>query len=53
MMTLQVMDDEAPRGDSSISNRLSLLKAMHIEKLMKRNKVRLPLRLKITRATYT
>nr|XP_022286983.1 probable ubiquitin carboxyl-terminal hydrolase MINDY-4 isoform X1 [Crassostrea virginica] len=36
--TLQMMDHEMPRGDNSISNRQLLMKELHIEKLMKRNK---------------
>ena len=34
-----MMDHEMPRGDNSISNRQLLMKELHIEKLMKRNKV--------------
>ncbi|KAL5007676.1 hypothetical protein ScPMuIL_016482 [Solemya velum] len=37
--TLQVMDEEMPRSENSISNRQSLVKALHIEHLMKRNKL--------------
>jgi hypothetical protein len=37
--TLQMMDQEMPRGDNAISNRQLLMKELHIEKLMKKNKV--------------
>lgn len=37
--TLQMMDHEMPRGDNAISNRQLLMRELHIEKLMKRNKV--------------
>jgi len=33
------MDQEMPRSEGAISNRQSLMKELHIEKLMKRNKV--------------
>lgn len=36
--TLQMMDHEMPRGDNAISNRQLLMRELHIEKLMKRNK---------------
>ncbi len=37
--TLASMDIELPREPDSISNRQQLLKALHIEKLVKKNKV--------------
>eukprot|EP00058_Branchiostoma_floridae_P001816 XP_002587304.1 hypothetical protein BRAFLDRAFT_239753 [Branchiostoma floridae] len=37
--TLQTMDSEMPRTDGSISNRLQLAKELHLEYLMKKNKV--------------
>ena len=37
--TLRVMDEECPREESSISNRQLLVKELHIEKIMKKNKV--------------
>ena len=37
--TLRVMDEESPREENSISNRQLLVKELHIEKIMKRNKV--------------
>ncbi|XP_029640899.1 probable ubiquitin carboxyl-terminal hydrolase MINDY-4 isoform X1 [Octopus sinensis] len=36
--TLQSMDIEMPRTESSINNRVALMKQLHIEKLMKKNK---------------
>lgn len=43
--TLRAMDEEMPRTEQSISNRAALMKQLHIEKLMKRNKqVENPLR---------
>ena len=33
------MDEECPRAENSISNRQLLVKELHIEKIMKRNKV--------------
>ncbi|XP_061180433.1 probable ubiquitin carboxyl-terminal hydrolase MINDY-4 [Saccostrea echinata] len=43
--TLQMLDQEMPRGNNSISNRQLLMKELHIEKLMKKNKEMLePLR---------
>lgn len=43
--TLRAMDEEMPRTEQSISNRVALMKQLHIEKLMKRNKqVENPLR---------
>ncbi|KAL4222611.1 hypothetical protein ACF0H5_018652 [Mactra antiquata] len=36
--TLQVLDEELPRGDDSVSNRQQLVKELHIEKIMKKNK---------------
>ena len=33
------MDEEYPREESSISNRQLLVKELHIEKIMKKNKV--------------
>ena len=36
--TLRVMDEECPREENSISNRQLLVKELHIEKIMKRNK---------------
>ncbi|XP_060606069.1 probable ubiquitin carboxyl-terminal hydrolase MINDY-4 [Ruditapes philippinarum] len=36
--TLQVLDEEYPREESSISNRQQLVKELHIEKIMKKNK---------------
>ncbi|XP_052812235.1 probable ubiquitin carboxyl-terminal hydrolase MINDY-4 [Mya arenaria] len=36
--TLQVLDEELPRSDDSISNRQQLVKELHIEKIMKKNK---------------
>ncbi|XP_076095118.1 putative ubiquitin carboxyl-terminal hydrolase MINDY-4 [Mytilus galloprovincialis] len=38
--TLQIMDEEMPRTEGAISNRQSLMKELHIERLMKRNKER-------------
>ena len=37
--TLLVMDQECPRQQGSISNRQVLMKELHLEKLMKQNKV--------------
>ena len=37
--TLLVMDQECPRRQGSISNRQMLMKELHLEKLMKKNKV--------------
>ncbi len=37
--TLASLDNEAPRGEGSISNRGALAKAVSVEKLMRRNKV--------------
>ncbi|XP_044183130.1 probable ubiquitin carboxyl-terminal hydrolase MINDY-4 isoform X3 [Acropora millepora] len=39
--TLQTLDKELPRTEESISNRAQLAKEMHIEKLMKKNKLHL------------
>ena len=39
--TLRVMDEECPREENSISNRQLLVKELHIEKIMKRNKASL------------
>ncbi|XP_052245400.1 probable ubiquitin carboxyl-terminal hydrolase MINDY-4 isoform X2 [Dreissena polymorpha] len=36
--TLQVLDEELPRDADSISNRQQLVKELHIEKIMKKNK---------------
>lgn len=36
--TLQVLDEEFPREEGSVSNRQQLVKELHLEKLMKRNK---------------
>lgn len=36
--TLQVLDEELPREENSISNRQQLVKELHIEKIMKKNK---------------
>ncbi|OWF43742.1 probable ubiquitin carboxyl-terminal hydrolase MINDY-4 isoform X2 [Mizuhopecten yessoensis] len=36
--TLQSMDEEMPRSEACISNRQALMKELHIEKLMKKNK---------------
>lgn len=37
--TYQELDKEHPRDEGSISNRTELAKILHIEKLLKRNKV--------------
>lgn len=37
--TLQILDEELPRNEDSISNRQLLVKELHIEKIMKKNKV--------------
>ncbi|XP_022080106.1 probable ubiquitin carboxyl-terminal hydrolase MINDY-4 [Acanthaster planci] len=37
-LSLQSMDQELPRTDSSISNRVQLAREVHIEKLLKKNK---------------
>ncbi|CAH1789565.1 unnamed protein product [Owenia fusiformis] len=36
--TLAMLDNESPRSEQSISNRPTLMKELHLEKLMKRNK---------------
>ena len=46
-VTLEKFDEEQPRGDNSISNRLQLMKSLHIEKLMKKNKVRQNIRVSL------
>ncbi|KAK3108657.1 hypothetical protein FSP39_012699 [Pinctada imbricata] len=38
-LTLQTMDEEKPRSQGAISNRQLLVKELHIENLMKKNKV--------------
>ncbi len=37
--TLATIDDEMPRSPDSISNRQQLMKTLHIEKLVRKNKV--------------
>ena len=37
--TLQTLDKEMPRADDSISNRQVLMRELHLDKLMKKNKV--------------
>jgi hypothetical protein len=38
-MTLKIMDEEMPRNEGSISNRVALAKEVKIEKMMRMNKV--------------